>query len=108
MKNTLMRSVLCLLLVVSVVAVSDAANQSRVGTAGAQELLIPVGARGIAIGGSSMIFANGVDAIYWNPAGLGRDGFPQTVQGTVDPSTPTIQYVGVNHRSVDLHVSGGS
>ncbi|HTX98943.1 MAG TPA: PorV/PorQ family protein [Bacteroidota bacterium] len=72
MKNTMMRSVLCLLLVVSVVAVSDAANPSRIGTAGAQELLIPVGARGIAIGGSSMIFANGVDAIYWNPAGLGR------------------------------------
>jgi len=81
MKNTLMRSVLCLLLVVSVVAVSDAANQSRVGTAGAQELLIPVGARGIAIGGSSMIFANGVDAIYWNPAGLGR--MSNSVEGMV-------------------------
>ncbi len=81
MKNALMRSVLCLLLVVSVVAVTDAANQSRIGTAGAQELLIPVGARGIAIGGSSMIFANGVDAIYWNPAGLGR--MNSSVEGMV-------------------------
>ena len=72
MKNTLMRSVLCLLLAVCVVAVADAGNQSRIGTAGAQELLIPVGARGIAIGGSNMIFSSGVDALYWNPAGLGR------------------------------------
>jgi hypothetical protein len=72
MNNTLMRSVLCLLLAVCVVSVADAANGSRIGTAGAQELLIPVGARGIAIGGSSMVFSTGVDAIYWNPAGLGR------------------------------------
>jgi hypothetical protein len=72
MKNSLVRSVLCLLLMVSLVTVGDAANQSRIGTAGAQELLIPVGARGIAIGGSNMVFSTGVDAIFWNPAGLGR------------------------------------
>jgi hypothetical protein len=72
MKNTLMRSVLCLLLVVCVVFTASAANKSRIGTAGAPELLIPVGARGIAIGGSSMVFSTGVEAIYWNPAGLAR------------------------------------
>jgi hypothetical protein len=64
--------VVCLVLVVSVAVMSDAANKSRIGTAGAQELLIPVGARGIAIGGSAMVFSSGVEAIYWNPAGLGR------------------------------------
>ncbi len=72
MKNTLMRSVVCLLLVASLVVTADAANKSRVGTAGAQELLLPVGGRGIAIGGSSMIFSTGVEAIYWNPAGLSK------------------------------------
>jgi len=72
---------LCLLLVVSLVTLADAANPSRVGTAGAQELLIPVGARGIAIGGSNMVFATGVDAIFWNPAGLGRQ--PNSVEGIV-------------------------
>ncbi len=72
MKNTLMRLVVCLLLLASVVVTTNAANKDRIGTAGAQELLIPVGARGIALGGSSMVFANGVEAIYWNPAGLGR------------------------------------
>lgn len=87
MKNALVRSALCLMLVVCVVAVSDAANQSRIGTAGAQELLIPVGARGVAIGGSSMIFATGVDAIYWNPAGLGR--MSNSVEGMVS----TMSYI---------------
>jgi hypothetical protein len=72
MKSTLMRSILCLLLVVFVVASAAAENTSRIGTAGAQELLIPVGARGVAIGGSYMVFASGVEAIYWNPAGLGH------------------------------------
>lgn len=85
MKNTLMRSVLCLLLAVCVVAVADAANESRIGTAGAQELLIPVGARGIAIGGSNMIFSSGVDAIYWNPAGLGR--MTSSVEGMMSSMT---------------------
>jgi hypothetical protein len=72
MKNTLRRSVVCLVLVFSVAILADAANKSRIGTAGAQELLVPVGARGIAIGGSSMVFATGVEAMYYNPAGLGR------------------------------------
>jgi hypothetical protein len=81
MKNTLVRSALCLLLMVSLVTLADAANPSRIGTAGAQELLIPVGARGIAIGGSHMVFSSGVDAIYWNPAGLGRQ--VNSVEGMV-------------------------
>jgi long-subunit fatty acid transport protein len=68
-----MRSVLCLLLVCGILAMpAFAANKNRIGTAGAQELLIPVGARGIAIGASGSVFMKGVDAIYWNPAGLGR------------------------------------
>jgi hypothetical protein len=47
-------------------------NKNRIGTAGAPELLIPVGARGIAMGGSTLSSVTGVDAIYWNPAGLVR------------------------------------
>ena len=73
MTSTAMRSVLCLLLVCGILAMpAFAANKNRIGTAGAQELLIPVGARGIAIGASGSVFMKGVDAIYWNPAGLGR------------------------------------
>jgi hypothetical protein len=47
-----------------------AGNADRIGTAGGQELRIPVGSRGPAMGGSVVANSNGVDAIYWNPAGL--------------------------------------
>jgi hypothetical protein len=49
-----------------------AGDVNRTGTAGAQELLIPVGARDLALGGSSVASTTGVDAIYWNPAGLSK------------------------------------
>lgn len=53
----------------------EAGNRSRIGTAGAQELLIPVGARGIALGNSSLANATGVEAIFWNPAGVVRSDY---------------------------------
>ena len=49
-----------------------AGRGDKAGTSAASELLIPVGGRGIALGGSSLATATGVDAIFWNPAGLAR------------------------------------
>ncbi len=49
-----------------------AGGGSRNGTAGAAQLLIPVGARGVAMSGSSLVGATGVEALYWNPANLAR------------------------------------
>ncbi len=73
MTSKAMRSVVCLLLLFGILSMPAlAANKNRIGTAGAQELLIPVGARGVAIGASSSLFLKGADAIYWNPAGLSR------------------------------------
>ncbi len=57
------------------VPTAQAGNTNRTGTAGAQELLIPVGARGIALGGSNIAFSTGADAIFWNPAGVARSSF---------------------------------
>lgn len=48
-----------------------AGNPDRTGTAGAQELRIPVGTRGIALGGSTVASNHGIESIYYNPAGLG-------------------------------------
>jgi opacity protein-like surface antigen len=42
----------------------------RRGTAGASELLIPVGSRGIALNGAFTSGFTGLEAIYYNPAGL--------------------------------------
>lgn len=61
-----------MLLAVLLPVTALAGNSSRIGTGGAQELLIPGGARGIAFGASYMAFATGTDAIFWNPAGLSR------------------------------------
>ena len=47
-----------------------AGNSLRSGTAGAQELLIPYGSRGTAMGGSVLSTVSGVESMYWNPAGL--------------------------------------
>jgi hypothetical protein len=46
------------------------AGGTKVGTAAAAELMIPMGARSVGIGGSNVANVNGVEAIYWNPAGL--------------------------------------
>jgi len=48
-----------------------AGSNGRKGTEGAPELMIAVGARGAALGGAVVGDASGVDAMFWNPAGLG-------------------------------------
>jgi hypothetical protein len=46
------------------------AGGTKVGTAAAAELMIPMGARSVGIGGSNIANVQGAEAIYWNPAGL--------------------------------------
>ncbi len=60
------------LLVVLAPLTTYAGGENRAGTNAASELLIPVGARDIAMGGSSVATTSGLDAIFWNPAGLAR------------------------------------
>lgn len=50
----------------------NAGGQNRAGTSAAPELLIPIGARYLSMGGAPVAFASGVEAIYWNPAGVDR------------------------------------
>jgi hypothetical protein len=49
---------------------AGAGNPERVGTAGGGELQVPVSARGIALGNGVMADIEGVEAMYYNPAGL--------------------------------------
>ncbi len=48
----------------------NAGDVARKGTTGADQLLIPVGARGIATGGAFVANLTGLESIYYNPAGL--------------------------------------
>ena len=68
----MIRALPCLLLLLLAPAVLRAAGQNRAGTAAAPELLIPVGARALALGGATLATTAGIEALYWNPAGLVR------------------------------------
>lgn len=49
-----------------------AGGGNRTGTGGAAQLLIPVGPRGIAMGEANVSTAYGVEALFWNPAGVAK------------------------------------
>jgi hypothetical protein len=87
MKKKTMRVAAWLMIFVSVTTVAFASNPNRVGTAGAQELLLPVGARGVAIGGSYAVFAAGAEAMYYNPAGLALQ------PGSVEAMVSSMNYI---------------
>lgn len=48
------------------------AGGRKLGTAGAPELLIPMGARSVGMAGANIANVYKTEAIYWNPAGLSR------------------------------------
>jgi hypothetical protein len=87
-------ALLCMSLVL-VFGTSFAQNQ-RTGTAAATELLIPVGARDLALAGSSIANSVGTEALYWNPAGIGR-----TSHGA-EAMFSTMSYIA------DIHVNYGA
>ncbi len=69
---------LAILMVMTIQAFAGASN--RAGTNAASELLIPVGARYIGMGGASAANVDGIDAMYWNPAGLDRMAYRASAQ----------------------------
>jgi hypothetical protein len=79
-----------------------AGSNGRKGTEGAQELMIPVGPRGAALGGAVVGDVSGVEAMYWNPAGLG------TLSKTEALFTHTQYFAGMklNYAAVATQVSG--
>ncbi len=60
------------LLALTIAEAALASGQNRVGTAAAPELLLPVGARDMAMGGAAIATTSGIEALHWNPAGLAR------------------------------------
>lgn len=74
-------------------------NNKKTGTAAAVELLIPVGGRGLAMSGANIATTTGIDAMYWNPAGLARMG--NTAQGMVS-SMAYIADINVNYGAVAI------
>jgi opacity protein-like surface antigen len=65
-----MKKYLLILTAVVLCTAVYAGDESRKGTTGADQLLVPVGARGIATGGALLSSLTGLESIYYNPAGL--------------------------------------
>lgn len=74
-------------------------HNDRLGTSSAMELLIPVGARDLAMGGAGIATSIGVDAIHWNPGGLGR--LSRSAEGMFSSMT-YIADIRVNYGAVGL------
>ena len=72
MKTRKMISIIALAVTAFFLGVSPlyGGDPARIGTAGGDQLLVPVGARDLGMGGSNVAFSSGLDAIYWNPAGF--------------------------------------
>ena len=94
----------CLLgaiMLLSLPSVGRAGDPTRVGTAGAPELLIPVGARGVALGDAYVSGITGIEAIFWNPAGLAQNS------GGVDVLFSHMNYIadiGVNYVGIGTRI----
>lgn len=85
------------LLALVVLADNGFGQSKRVGTAAASQLLIPIGARDMALAGSSIANSKGVEAMFWNPAGLGR------MHSSAEGMFSTMSYIadiGVNYGAV--------
>ena len=68
-------------------ATAFASGEKRNGTAGAQELLIPVGAKGMAMAGTDIAGITGVEALFYNPAGMSG------MEGSVEAAFSIMNYI---------------
>ena len=72
-EGEIMKRILCVFMLLMCVGVCQrmyASAGNRTGTGGAPELLIPTGARDLAMGGSTISTTSGIEAVFWNPAGI--------------------------------------
>lgn len=65
-----MKNLITIILLVAFSVMVYAGDPARKGTTGAEQLLIPVGARSIATGGAFLSNVTGLEALYYNPAGF--------------------------------------
>jgi hypothetical protein len=84
-----------------------AGSEGRKGTAGAMELRIPVGARGTALGGAVAGDVSGVEAMFWNPAGIAAiEGTDVLLSHQTYFADMKVNYVGVASKMGSAGVLG--
>jgi len=87
-----------------------AGDINRVGTASGEQVLVPVGARDLAMGGADLSLTSGVDAIYWNPGGLALMKTAASVQFSTMSlfGDVRVNYLGLGIKAGDFGVFGVS
>ena len=89
------------------VAVLIAGDESRIGTSGGNQVLVPAGARGIAMAGSELVYSHGLESVYWNPAGLARSTGASTLATNMNLFNDVgVSYFGVASPLGDLGTVG--
>lgn len=80
-----------------------AGDVARKGTTGAEQLLIPVGARGIATSGAFVSNLVGLESVYYNPAGLDQSSSAEAIFSYMNYiADVNISYFGAAARVGDL------
>jgi len=80
-----------------------AGGGNRTGTGGATQLQIPVGPRGIAMGEANIATSHGVEALFWNPAGVAK------ISSSADVMFSHMSYIadiGVEYGAVAANFEG--
>jgi hypothetical protein len=88
-------------LLVSTTAIAGGGN--RAGTSSGSQLLIPVGARYLSMGGAAAAVGEGAESIFWNPAGLAH---MQTQSSVMFSYMPWIADIGVSYGAVGIDMGG--
>jgi len=70
MKLNYNKFLIVLLALCTIVAGVFSGPRTKLGTMAAPELLIPLGSIGTSLQGSNLASVNGIESMYWNPAGL--------------------------------------
>lgn len=111
MKLSLNKIFLIILIILFAVNISQAGPRKKLGTSAAPELLIPVGSIGTSLSGTNMSFATGVDAMFWNPAGvsqLNSDNAEVMFSHMNYFADMKVEYLSVAAKLGNLGVIGGS
>lgn len=100
-----MKNILKILLAFILLLAMDAfaGGGKRTGTGGASELLIPVGPRGIAMAGANLSTSTGIEALFWNPAGVA------SMQNNADVIFSHMSYIadiGVDYGAIAANFEG--
>lgn len=84
LKNRTLNAIFILIVLVFTGSL-HAGDPARSGTAAGVQVQVPVGARSMSLSGANLATVSGLEALYWNPAGL--SGISSSAAGTVSTMT---------------------